>query len=537
MNSTAKKTIALNCSSKSENNNFQLGVIRRFYIFVVIISCLVQGIFFLGQPDNLLTSLIALVASLAAIQYSLHIERVASNPISTLMILSFNFVSISGALIFKTLSFSALVEYLVNPAATFTALATVQIALILAHILYRKLSIARMIKNWLSSRIFHRLKVFDQPTNAQLWMMGAIGFMAVMANAKTYTNGLDANIGLKLLPGLNFLMLAPFLIPFMPYLNKNIRDRKQHLIPIIIYFMCLIVLGFMTNTRSIFFNAIATPGAILFLLVVTGKIQVRSSILIKATVVFLVAIPLVYILTDIATAMVMVRGVRADVTGNELICLTWEALLDKDALNTFKAASNVILTGDYNEVYLNNPLLERLIVTKYLDNMFYYSHDFSNSDITELWKFFGEKIIAIFPQPIIDLLGFDFDKKIVGTSTGTYIYYLATGNGYGEYMLGSMVAQGFVLMGFLFPLALMGLAIVIFTVYDAFAAQKSTGILIISPLILIQSWSLFGATAGATFGAESISNMIDGLIRGVPQMVLIYFVVFKISRIGRLGFG
>lgn len=514
------------------SSNIQIKVIRDFLLAIAVACSLIQVAFFGSEEGNIISTLLALISSTAAIMYSLQPRLLEKYPISSMMILSFNFSSISGALIFKTVELSALVEYLMNPMTTFGALAVVQFTLILSHAAYRRLGFMRFIRNMLATRILLPFKVFKIPSVRQCWLMGLIGLISIVAsrlNMHGYGNQFsNSSILDKFLEGFNFLALTPFLIPFLGHIDKDSKVEKGSYLGVGVYFLILLALGIMLNTRSLFFDGLATIGTVVFLFMGTGKIRVKFSTLAKTIIVLLVAVPVFSFLSDLSTAMVMVRGNRSDVSGVELFKETLDALQDRDSLSAFEKMNNVLLTGEYNENYLNGPLLKRLIITKYHDNMFHYIDDFPQDGSSKLRGDITEKVLAIFPSPFLDVFGIELDKKQLGFSSGDYIYYIAHGVGLGGHRVGSMVAEGFALAGFLFPIVLFMGAFFVYAIYDAFTIFKP-GVIVFSPLILVNSWYLLGGSAGITFSAESVSNLIGGLIRGVPQLVLLYFIVYKIT--------
>ncbi|GAB4057323.1 hypothetical protein GCM10028811_03580 [Uliginosibacterium sediminicola] len=88
-----------------------------------------------------------------------------------------------------------------------------------------------------------------------------------------------------------------------------------------------------------------------------------------------------------------------------------------------------------------------------------------------------------------------------------------------------MIAEGFAMVGFLYPLLLGVLAISCFSFYDAFADNSRAKGVVVAPVMMFQIWYLFGGVGGAAFGAEGLSNVVVGILRGMPQMVIFYCAI------------
>ena len=57
----------------------------------------------------------------------------------------------------------------------------------------------------------------------------------------------------------------------------------------------------------------------------------------------------------------------------------------------------------------------------------------------------------------------------------------------------------------------------------------------VSPLIILMIWNLCGTTAAFGFGAETVVTVPSGIVRGLPQNILFYFIAtLAVRRITRL---
>lgn len=497
---------------------------------IIAISAFIQLIFHFSVPENLLAVSLVWISSAFTVSYTLESERFHRNPISVLLVLGFNFVSLSGALIAMTMSMHALVDYLMVPRSTFIHLACAQMTLIAAHWLYEKLPIFASISRGIREAVLRPLGAFEIPSNLQLWIMGLIGCTAVLvtragsfAQEKIFTG---EDVGTKAVASLTFLLAAPFLMPILSRLKQHSdNSRGSYIWPLLAYFAVIVVVGSFANTRSVFADAIATLGLGMMLVFALGRVPVNTSTVTKAAAIALIALLVLPFISRIATAMVLVREARDSVGGMDLFILSVQAFFDDDRIYAYVEDAKVRMLGEYSEFYIDNPLMARLIITKFHDNMFYFAQAYMPADVELLWTHFFARVVAYLPQPLIDFLGLGVDKADYVFSIGDYMFYLSTGYGLGGYRTGSMIAEGFSIAGIAFPVLLCVMAIACFVVYDSFYDLKEKSKNPLSPIILLQIWYLFGGVAGSVFGAEGLSKVIGGIVRGLPQSIIAYVAV------------
>lgn len=181
-----------------------------------MVACctLFQLLMFWDVPENAAACLLVCAYSVPTIHYTLGGRRFLATPLSMLLLLGFNFVTSSGALLLTSLAAMPLTGNLLAPDRTFGMLAASQGILIVSHVLYRSLAPATAARDWLRRTILTPLAGFRQPDPAQLWLMGLIGCAAVLATRiGLYADG--PRFGgdeafVKLLSAFTFLAAAPF---------------------------------------------------------------------------------------------------------------------------------------------------------------------------------------------------------------------------------------------------------------------------------------------------------------------------------------
>ena len=472
------------------NRNKALQLIRSLLCGSIIFCSIIQLLFFVETDGNAISSMVVMFVCLATYAYTLNSIGFGQTPISMLLILGFNFVSLGGSLIVTTLSGMPFVENLQVPVMTFCYLSVAQLTLVGAHFFYKKIFFLRELSCRIQRNILRPLGFFEMPNSFQLWVMGFVGCASVLITrvgsySTERTFGTD-DAGSKMLANFAFLLAAPFLAPVLnKFRLENFRPLKSSTQQLIIYFIFVVAVSSMANTRSVFADAAATMGLAMMLVFFLGRIPVSRTTVSKGIVLTVFALLMLPIVSRVAIAMVIVREARESVAGADLFSLTADALFNDAAISSFFDDFKTSLLEEYSELYINNPLFSRLIITKFQDNMFYFSQYIGPGDVELLWFHLYAKLVGYLPQPVIDFFGFGLDKADYIYSTGDYIFYLATGYGLGGYRTGSMIAEGFALAGVWFPFILAFISIICFFVYDSFYDPADRNSLVLAPVILL----------------------------------------------------
>ena len=145
----------------------------------------------------------------------------------------------------------------------------------------------------------------------------------------------------------------------------------------------------------------------------------------------------------------------------------------------------------------------------------------SNVQAAEIRKSTWTRILAMLPTPILNYLHIDVDKTEIEYSSGDVYSYIARGVELGSYTTGSEVPDGITIFGFLFWPVLGVLLLIQFIVYDAMSGFDQAGKLRVSAVALLNIVPLF--TVGVM--QESVSNQVGMIIRGIPQLVLLYIII------------
>jgi hypothetical protein len=224
--------------------------------------------------------------------------------------------------------------------------------------------------------------------------------------------------------------------------------------------------------------------------------------------------------------MVIVRDQRSVATPLEFVSMTIDAYLDSDALEYRRWEENIVGNGLYNEVYIANPMLARFVYTKFVDLNMVEALAIGASDVDRARELFWERTLAILPTPILTAVAPSLHKEDLGFSSGDFYSAIRYGLPLGGYRTGSSIADGLAIANvFYFPL-LTVIVLINFIFFDSLTKSKD-GWPTYSALVLINVWIVF--TNGVM--SDSVAMQVGSIVRGFPEMLLLYALVFQVSRI------
>jgi hypothetical protein len=406
--------------------------------------------------------------------------------------------------------------------------------LLAADRLYLRVPGFGTLRAFISRRALQPLGLMRWPTDLQFWLLGAMGCTSVLLTGTDFESGASfglASAGEKLIRAFGFLKFAPFLIPFRDALSGVPSRTRLPLVPLALYFMALVGISFATNSRSTFADAVPTVGICLLIATALGRFDIRRVSPTKLLVFGAAALIAALLLSRISLAMVVVRDYRHNADVGMLVRMTAEALFNSEWLAAAKAKMETSVTvGNYSEEYVDSRFLARFILTKFHDNILYYFSLMGPDQIASYKGFMLDRIAATLPDPLLRPLGIAIDKQDMVVSNGDYAIYIVDGWGLGGFKTGSMIGEVFGVFGAAFALLIAGAALMLFVVHDAFAAHGPYGRLAVAPLMILLIWNLVGTTAAFGLGAETITAIPAGIVRGLPQNILVYLIAIALVR-------
>lgn len=511
--------------------------VRQGYAGAVAVAAALQLLFFWRTEANVVATLLALVSSLLGILHALDSDRFRRHPVSALILLLYATTATAGALLVKTMEAAPLVDRLQVPLATFGVLFAIQLSLLAAYELYVRWPLLQRLREFLGGRVLLRMGLMRWPPDSQLWVLGLLGCVSVLLTGTDYESDASfgfASAGTKLIRAFGFLKYAPFLIPFRDALSG--QPTRRPVVPLLalgLYFLLLVGISFATNSRSTFADAIPTVGICLLLATALGRFDLKrvspATLLTFAVVGAIAAI----LLSRVALAMVVVRDYRHNADIHMLVRMTLEALTNSEWLESAKARMETATTvGNYSETYVDSRFFARFLLTKFHDMVLYYFSLMGADQVAAYREFMFARLAATLPDPLLRMVGLAINKQDLVVSNGDYLIYLVDGWGLGGFKTGSLAGEVWGVFGLAMPLVVIASALLLFVFHDAFVAHGVRGRLAFSPLILLLIWNLVGTTAAFGLGAESVTAVPAGVVRGLPQNVLVFVIATALVRAG-----
>jgi hypothetical protein len=224
--------------------------------------------------------------------------------------------------------------------------------------------------------------------------------------------------------------------------------------------------------------------------------------------------------------MVVARKVRGNVSAAEMVQETLRYFRNPEALEDQREVQQKATLGRYDEHYFSNPLMARLVETKFQDNALYFASTLSQGDVNQLARTTVDLVWAILPDPALNALGVDVDKRSLGFSMGDYLSHLSQGGPLGSRRTGSMLAQGLALLGVGFAPLFLVMCLLSFALVDLLAHRDRNKNILLSAVGMLAIWKLFQYGVAA----ESLHAWIGLLLRGLPQNIVLFLVIALVAR-------
>lgn len=499
------------------------------------------------SADNLVCVLLSLFGWFITNNYLFTEENFSKFTLSSVVILGFSITQFLFPIVFTFIDGHALINNLDYPFDVFLHSLLALIILITTHKFYKQSSLNNKFKRknkW--QRILLRVKLFSIPTEKQMWIMGFVGQVATIFqmffSSPSVSGGAGdgGSIAFKFLEGFAVFSAAPFFVVLKRmYGNYDDKPIKKFAIKITAYTLLQVLVGIISNSRGAFMGHLTALGICYFISLLMGKYSVKKISAFKVILFFVLLSLILPPLTDLSIAMVSVRGERKDLKGIELISATIDAYKDKNRIKAWKVLIQSDEILDYSEAYLNSIFLSRFCNLKFNDNAFASYHKIGKVDeAVQLYAY--ERIIAIFPQPFLNFFGVKLDKSFyTSTSFGDFLFYRAGGaNALGGLRTGHFAGTGMATFGWWYLLVLAILVPPLFFLFDLLTIinrsennlenQDSASAVSLAGLISITLMFTFFANSTP---AESITSIIPFVIRGWLQLVLLYIILFKVTKL------
>jgi hypothetical protein len=496
------------------------------FIFVLLLTLAVAA--FAAQlvidfsTTNIAAACLVLASAMAILLYINWTPAIQTHPLSTFALLGFCFTSQLGALLVQSATWTPLTGNLRQPLETFATLAFYQSIALLAHAIYRMFSNPTKPKpSGLIRSMLEKLQIYATPTAGTLWMMGLLGLFSFL-----FSGG--AGVVGKIAHGLTFVAWAPFLIPMFVFQQGNgYCNVMKNYVFLALYMGVIVLLGVAVNARGMMLSGFMTIAlfALLRAMRSTQRVTVAQVARFSLLTVLLGALSIPA--ADLVTAMVIARKSRGHVSAMKLVEETIYYFQQPQQLKAQRERDNFIsIQSSYDETYFTSPLMGRLMETKFHDNALYFSTRIPLKDEDKLLNVTGDFFWSTLPEPMLNALKIDVAKKDLRFSMGDYISYLGGGGEVGGFKTGSGFAQGIVLFGYFFPLIYLLMCPILFMALDILAYRTVHAGVLVSSLGMLGIWRMFQYG----ISAESLQVLFMAVVRGLPQNIALYLVVFYIAR-------
>ncbi|QNI66418.1 hypothetical protein [Synechococcus sp. BMK-MC-1] len=503
----------------------RISQIRQFLLILPWIGFAFQCL--LSQSgENVISAFLAASGSFLVFFDAVRSQRFYCYPLSTIVVIGFGITLQLGPLLFTALEGHPIIYNLSVPVATFGHSVLSSLICLLAHAIYRR-------SKWLlyvrkrAQGIFHQLQVFRPLSTNEVLIMGLLGLFSL-----GFRQWLPAIAGAsivltKFIQGFQFFSIIPIAF-FLKYLwsqepvTSSISFRKSLLI--LLVFMALIVLvGLGRNSRSAF----VVPLACLFLGLglewIYGLIKLRLASVLAIGLAFVLILPIV---TDLATAMILVRDQRRNISAAELLTYTLDSFQNKDALAE-KRFIDRSTGADWDETYISNIFLARFANAKYPDNSLENAARLSSAARDEMASYQGLMLLSTLPTPLLSLVGVSASEKleINSYSVGDKLYHLASGSPYalGGFRVGHFSGTGMAGYGFAYLGLLLVAMVLIFPLVDSHALTTVHGSVLSPQISVVAITQLFAWLTISNTG--SVVLLLAFILRGFIQPVLLFALV------------
>jgi len=380
-------------------------------------------------------------------------------------------------------------------------------------------------------KLLVRCKVFHTPTDLQLWMMGVLGvFVFLYLKVSFGVIGQDgasiSSLVRFIMPIKNFIY-APILLLFKDlYTWKAVKVKSNTIV--YIYLVGIVIMSLLGNGRQYMISSI-----ILLLLLFVFDAVVKRKSLQKALPLkrVLLVMGLVLIIAGpglrMIAAMGSVRDLRHDVSAQELFVATIKAYSSSELDEKMKVGE-AMLTGqfDWSEDYTGNDLFDRLCNLRIADMTLYFAEE-ADMENQRAFQIFLEQLIAQVPTPILNKLGFSFNKySLESTYTVSSIARVeVTGYGSGGKSVAAHTGAGIWLFGVWYPLFFIIIYFLLFFLFDSLVIRVNNRYRY-SVLFLINIYFFFSFL---NFKNGIISDILF-MFRPYIQMCFMYIIIFYCTR-------
>jgi hypothetical protein len=532
-----------NRKQKNLHNVNCLLLVQWFLAVTFIVFILIQYLF---TDAKLNMTLLIVMFGFGFMMTQIKMSYLLNAPLPSLAVIGFGLSYFYIPVIVKTFQNESICDGLHYPEYDFLfALGTI-ICMGIANHLAIRMGFARNISEAIRNKMLKPLGTFKSPTELQMWIIGMFGIVAfatVLFSNTTDEQKMAASTLEKLVDGFKPFAYAPFLIFVSVLYDHQKKNTKIGYFKFIFYFLALILVGTATNRRADILFGFASTGICVVYCYMTNIIPLTKAVLRKTIIYAIVALLGLSQFQDLSTAMVIVRSQRSDVSGLDLLVLTFEKFFDKEQIRKFAEERALNLSKQdaigWFEAYHTNEIANRVSNICYGDAALITVMECSKSDMEDIRKREIDGVVAKFPNPLIRLIGYRVDKlSIINHSMGDYYLYIRCIQDHARWALGgfktgNMIVSYISVFGWFSPVALIISTLIVFILMNSMIIPSNFGQtrILINPVALIGMYGTTFMFTSAAAGADCLAGLLSYPIRAYWQAILLYALILWISKV------
>jgi hypothetical protein len=358
------------------------------------------------------------------------------------------------------------------------------ILIVVTHKMYTVLAS----KNNIFRNFLRNLNYYRVPDAADIWITGWLGLLSCFYNYFVVgvwgQEVVDRGVIFYVTTALAPFICMPVLLLFPEFINQDSSSRKRNFKFVVLYMAFVAVVAVTSNWRTVLFSGIFMVAGLVFIGMLLNFYDYKKVFSTKK--IFAYSICFVLIsgpISDLAQAMVYVRHERYEMAGFDFLKRTIDVYNNKDLLDGVKQnlhGSDILFSSyDWDEHYINNAILNRLVSLKISDNCIFYAEEIGWPN-KEMQREFKIQLASLFPNIILPYIGISYEEKIESArySIGDYLYGLATNRTteLGSNVLSAMPGVGLSIFGLFYIPVIIALFLIIFAMYDSFVDIKNNKI-------------------------------------------------------------
>lgn len=514
--------------------NTLLARFKRNATLMILVSGIIETAIFFSL-ENIFATLALITGWYILKLFALTDRNLKHYPVSFIMLLGLSVFYYLLPLPLTLLELNPVTFNLRVPTLTFTHHLLFAIFIVLTYRIYINISNK---KNVFRS-ILANTNFYIEPTNRVIWFSALLGLAASYYNYFVLGIWQIENADRSFLYYFNTILSQfvwmPLILLFSKFRINQPPINKIQIIQISVYSIFVLIMAVASNWRTIIFSGIFLVMGLFGVGLLLNHYDVKKVLALRKVV--LTVVIFIFIsgpLVDLSASMVVVRGERTSLSAFEFLNRTINEYSNKDNIKSIKNSTinnNTNLpyrSFDWDETYLSNIILNRLVNLKISDNCLYYATQigFENKRMqSEMFK----QLKASMPSVLISFFGENPAKLKADTSysIGDYLYSLAINSSseLGSAKISSMTGVGMATFGYWYLILLIPIFIVIFTMFDSFVCTKNKQIVFSYFFFLSFLISLNYFNDRHVFTME-----FKYITRTYLESVVLFLVAFKLMR-------